>query len=92
MSSKVFIVNLFIPCNFLSHLTAIFLNYLAAGAVASTFSSAGLPTSAAGAGAGATTAGAASTTGSTLTSSFLPHATRASATKPKTITFFIFFS
>jgi hypothetical protein len=37
-------------------------------------------------------AGAGATTGSTLTSSFLPHATKAVATKANTIAFFILFS
>jgi hypothetical protein len=59
-------------------------NYLAA--------SAGAAAGAAGAGVASAGAAAGAATGSTLTSSFLPHATRARVTKPKAITFFILFS
>jgi type IV secretory pathway TrbL component len=87
-SVRLFIVNLFMPCKNLIGFNYRFLqNYLAA--------SAGAAVGAAGAaGAGAASAGAAAgaATGSTLTSSFLPHATRARVTKPKAITFFILFS
>jgi hypothetical protein len=83
-----FIVNLFMPCNFLIGFNYRFLqNYLAASAGAAAGAA---PATGAEASAGA---GVASTTGaaSTTTSSFLPHATRATAIKPNTIAFFILF-
>jgi hypothetical protein len=80
-----FIVNLFMPCKFFIGFNYRFLqNYFAA--------SAGAAAGATGAGAASAGAAAGAATGSTLTSSFLPHATRATVNKPNAITFFIFFS
>jgi hypothetical protein len=84
-SNRLFIVNLFIPCKNLIGFNYRFLqNYLAA--------SAGAAAGAAGAGVASAGAAAGAATGSTLTSSFLPHATKARAIKLNANTFFIFYS